>query len=215
MTVNLFAMNGLNEQMGSNGVIMAPQKAANFLANTRSARSREIIYLAGYEERQKHYRPLSIGLTASYPLTRWLSISTGIVGTRLHADFLYIMPYQRISKQQTLYYVGIPLNAVCRLWSYKGLKVYASAGAQADFNVKTHLETDGVEQKLDKDRMQWSVNGSLGVQYDIIPQLGLYAEPGIKYYFDNGTRMLNYFKDKPTNLNLQVGLRLNIGPSEK
>ena len=39
---------------------------------------------------------------------------------------------------------------------------------------------------------------------------GLYAEPGVKYYFDNGSRVVNFFKDKPLNLNLQVGLRLNI-----
>lgn len=50
----------------------------------------------------------------------------------------------------------------------------------------------------------------LGIQYDVLPQLGLYAEPGVKYYFDNGSPLINIFKDKPLNLNLQVGLRLNI-----
>ena len=30
------------------------------------------------------------------------------------------------------------------------------------------------------------------------------------YYFDNGSRVQNCFKDKPTNFNLQVGLRWNL-----
>jgi hypothetical protein len=41
--------------------------------------------------------------------------------------------------------------------------------------------------------------------------LGIYAEPGVRYYFDNGSRMQNYFKDRPTSWTLQVGLRLNLG----
>ena len=31
-----------------------------------------------------------------------------------------------------------------------------------------------------------------------------------KYYFDNGSRVQNFFKDKPTNFNLQLGLRWNL-----
>lgn len=68
------------------------------------------------------------------------------------------------------------------------------------------METDSK-----RDRMQWSVNGSVGAQYDFIPQLGLYVEPGVKYYFDNGSKIENAFKDKKTNFNLQLGLRWNIG----
>ena len=98
-----------------------------------------------------------------------------------------------------------------KVWTYKGLKTYLSGGFQADWNIHTSLQTQGVDQHLDKDRMQWSVSGALGVQYDIIPQIGLYAEPGIRHYFDNGSRLRNIFKDKPTNFSLQVGLRLNLG----
>ena len=35
-----------------------------------------------------------------------------------------------------------------------------------------------------------------------------YIEPGIKYYFDNGSNIRNYFKYRPTNFNLQIGIRL-------
>ena len=63
---------------------------------------------------------------------------------------------------------------------------------------------------MGRDRWQFSLRGGLGVEYDIIPQLGIYVEPGVKYYFDNGSRVQSFFKDKPTNFNLQVGLRWNL-----
>ena len=109
-----------------------------------------------------------------------------------------------------LHYVGIPLSMNYRLWQYKGLNVYLSAGMQADWNVKAQVNTEGVEQEMGLDRLQWSVNGSLGLQYNVLPQLSLYAEPGINHYFDNGSTLQNYFKDKPTSLKLQVGVRVNL-----
>ena len=44
----------------------------------------------------------------------------------------------------------------------------------------------------------------------VIPQLGVYVEPGVRYYIDNGSRIENYYKDKPVSFSLQLGLRLNI-----
>ena len=63
---------------------------------------------------------------------------------------------------------------------------------------------------MSKDRMQWSIGGSLGVQYNILPQLGVYAEPGVRHYFDNGSNVSNFFKDKPTAMSLQLGMRYNL-----
>lgn len=214
-TLSLYAMNGFGNQQNSNGVVMSDNLAQNFVDPAdyqgRLARRSETIYLAGYEERQKHYQPISFGLTVSYPLSPRLSLSTGIVFTHLQSDFVKIMPNNQLVCKQQLDYLGIPLTMGYKMWSYKGLKTYLSAGFQADWNIHTSMQTQGVDQHLDKDRMQWSVAGALGIQYDIIPLIGLYAEPGIRYYFDNGSRLQNFFKDKPANFSLQVGLRLNLG----
>ena len=53
----------------------------------------------------------------------------------------------------------------------------------------------------------------MGVEYQVVPLLGIYAEPGLRYYFDNGSGMQNFSKDKPTSWNLQVGFRLHLGNS--
>jgi hypothetical protein len=214
-TVSLYASNGFGDLSNRNGVLMSEQMLANYDYDSRmgvaSTRSGSPVYLANYEERQKYHQPISFGLTANFPISSALSASTGVVYTRLSSEFTNIANSIVYEKKMTLHYIGIPLNVQYRVWQWHGLNVYATAGGQADFNVKARLEADGQEKEMEKDRVQWSVGGALGVQYNIIPQLGLYAEPGIKYYFDNGSSIRNYFKYRPTNFNLQIGLRLNMG----
>ena len=177
------------------------------------AKAREVgerIYLVNYEERQKHYQPISFGLSVNIPISSKLSLATGLVYTRLRSDFVAVMGGYPMTTEQTLYYLGVPLNAQYQFWGYKGLKVYGVAGIAADYNIKSRQEMEGLTQEISRDRWQFSLKGGLGVEYDVIPQLGIYVEPGVKYYFDNGSRVQNFFKDKPTNFNLQVGLRWNL-----
>lgn len=216
ISVNLYASNGLSDMQRVNGVRMADELAARYdfekylPKSTARTRGAGPIYLYGYEERQKHHQPIAFGLSVSYPLsTKWL-LSTGVTYTRLHSDFASIINGTSISQEQTLHYLGIPLNVQYRLFHLGGLNVYLSGGAEADYNIKARLESMGVTQHIDRDRWQFSVQGGVGVQYDVLPQLGIYVEPGVKYYFDNGSRLRNFFKDMPTSLNLQLGLRLNI-----
>ena len=213
VAVSLYASNGFGNLSNRNGVLMSDEMLAYYDYDSRlgrtSTRSGSPVYLANYEERQKYYQPISFGLTANFPVSSRLSLSSGVVYTRLRADFTSVADYLISQHQTTLHYIGIPLNMQYHVWQWHGLNVYATAGGQADFNVKARLEEDGVEHDMQKDRTQWSVGGALGVQYNIIPQLGLYVEPGIKYYFDNGSNIRNYFKYRPTNFNLQIGIRLH------
>ena len=216
ISLNLYASNGFTDMQHSNGVRMDDALAARYnfeqylpsMARTRDGAP--IIYLVGYEERQKHYQPIAFGLSVSYPLSSKVSLSTGVTYTRLRSDFASIINGTSISQEQTLHYLGVPLNAQYRLLHYGNLNIYLSAGAEADYNIKAHLASEGVTQHIDRDRWQFSVQGGVGLQYNVLPQLGLYAEPGVKHYFDNGSRLRNFFKDKPTSFNLQVGLRLHL-----
>ena len=216
ISLNLYASNGFTDMQHSNGVRMDDALAARYnfeqylpsMARTRDGAP--IIYLVGYEERQKHYQPIAFGLSVSYPLSSKVSLSTGVTYTRLRSDFASIINGTSISQEQTLHYLGVPLNAQYRLLHYGNLNIYLSGGAEADYNIKAHLASEGVTQHIDRDRWQFSIQGGVGLQYNVLPQLGLYAEPGVKHYFDNGSRLRNFFKDKPTSFNLQVGLRLHL-----
>ena len=208
--MGLYASAGAGDYQNRNGVMMNPALQSQFAA-TRADQA----YLVGYEERQNHEQPISFGLSLSYPLTSRLSLSTGVVYTKLNSDFVTIMPTSQIHRRQSLHYMGIPLTLHFRLWQWRGLSAYLSAGAQADWNIKATSNTDGVDQTITKDRMQWSAGGSLGLQYNPLPQLGIYAEPGIRHYFDNGSTVSNFFKDKPTSFNLQIGLRVTLSKKHR
>ena len=214
--INLYASNGFGNQSYRNGVLMSPELLANYdyytnagIIGTRTGNSP--VYLANHEERQTFYQPISFGLSVNIPISSGLSVSSGVVYTRLRSDFTSIANSLIYERQQTLHYVGIPLTVQYNVWQWRGLNVYAAAGGQADFNVKALVTTEGAETTLEKDDLQWSVNAAVGVQYNFIPQLGIYAEPGIKYYFDNGSHIRNFFKHRPTNFNLQIGVRMNFG----
>ena len=210
LAMNVYVSGGMNDKEGRNGVQMSQQMLQRF-DMARSFDANSPVFLAGYEERQSHDRPLSFGLTFGYPLTNRLSVATGVVYTKLNSDFLTIMQQNQVSRHQTLHYLGIPLNLQFNLWRWQGLNVYLSGGGQVDWNVEAKSNTDGIDQVMSKDDMQWSVDGSLGVQYNILPSVGFYAEPGIRHYFDNGSKVSNFFKDKPTDFHLELGLRINLG----
>lgn len=212
----LYASNGFGNQVSSNGVVMNPSMAANYnLNNYRSASTRaddnEVIYKAGFEEKQKHYQPISFGLSANIPIYPKLSIETGLVYTRLRSDLTKEMLGNSSTTEHTFHYIGIPVNLQYMIWSKGGFSVYAAAGGQADYNIIAKAKCDGIKVEQERDRLQFSVQGSIGVQFNFVPMLGIYVEPGVKHYFDNGSDVRNYFKDKPTNFNFQVGLRLNLG----
>lgn len=163
-----------------------------------------------YEE-TKHHQPISVGMQVGFHLLPKLKLSTGLVYTKVSSDFISGVSDSRTVSTQDLHYIGIPLNLSYSVWEYKGLHTYVTAGGEGAVNIKNHTETDGEVKESKRDKMQWSTNASVGIQYDFIPQLGVYVEPGMKYYFDNGSQIENIFKDKKLNFNIQFGLRFNIG----
>ena len=159
----------------------------------------------------KHHAPVSVGLQVAFGIAPRLSLSTGLVYTRTSSDFYPYAPSSSYNVHQVLHYVGIPVGLNYEFWQRGGFHAYVMAGAEADYNVKNDTEEEGVKKENAKrDRVQFSGKASLGAQYDITPKVGLYIEPGAKYYFDNGSHVENTFKDKKLNFNLQFGLRFNL-----
>ena len=184
------------------------------------AGSDDVTYLkaAAYKALQKspqgkaeHHAPVSVGMQVAFGIAPRLSLSTGVVYTRTSSDFYPYAPNSDYQVHQVLHYVGIPVGLNYELWRSGGFHAYVMAGAEADYNVKNDTDEDGTKKENTKrDRVQFSGKASLGAQYDISPSVGLYIEPGAKYYFDNGSDIENTFKDKKLNFNLQFGLRFNL-----
>lgn len=163
-----------------------------------------------------HHTPLRLGIGLRYRLNDRWSILAGLTYTRLSAD----MEYDDLSTAtQRLHYIGIPLQASYTLWNAKHALIYASAGATVEKMVhgrrNTTSQTYGEEPKEESEALsihplQLSANVAIGLEYTFVKNLSLYAEPGLSYYFDNGSTVPTLYQDKPLNFNLNIGLRLNI-----
>ena len=215
LSAMLYAQNAMGgNDLHRDPVLMSMDKAAmysevekiSYAVNTRHAP----IYLYNYEEITKHHQPVTFGLSLSYPLTSRLSVLSGVTFTKLSSDFIQKMNDTKVVNEQELHYVGVPVRFSYQLLSWKGFSLYGIAGGAADMNVKSSYTTEGMKGKARKDRVQFSADAAAGVQYQVLPQMGLYVEPGVKYYLDNKSRVDNYFKDHPFNFNLQVGVRYEL-----
>lgn len=221
-SVQLYGENGVVGSKNSNGFDAAfvpshdasgPVSPGNFtdaFYSVMAIRALSGTPSADYYEKVKHHFPISVGVQVGWGVTECLRINTGVVYTNVSSDFINSSYNTTQVTTQTLHYVGVPVNISYGFWQTKRFKTYVTVGGEADFNVKNHTESDGEVMASKHDRTQWSANASLGAQFDIIPQLGIYVEPGAKYYFDNGSQIENTFKDKKLNFNLQFGLRWNI-----
>lgn len=200
---NIMSGNTGMQSIGGNGVM------SDFAMTNNMLKSRPL-GMGDYSEKKKHYMPLSFGLSVGYGLNDRVMLNTGLVYTRTVTDITRTSVVDSHNERRTLHYVGIPFGVGYRLWSTGALKVYATAGGQVDFNVTATSREEDNESHLDKDRLQWSVGAAAGVEYDFVPNLGVYVEPGAKYYIKNGSGVDNIFKDKPFNFSLQIGLRYNM-----
>ena len=60
------------------------------------------------------------------------------------------------------------------------------------------------------DKLQFSVVAAAGLQFNITDRFGIYAEPGMSYYFDNGSEVSTIYKDRPFNFDMKIGLRFSF-----
>lgn len=216
--ISLYAQNNLVAEQQNTPVLMSNayyQQFSNseigYTNSHRRGAPQSNVYLSNYKEQTQHHLPLAIGLSVSYPLGDRLALSSGLVYTRAASDFQRIMPASTINTHQTLHYIGIPLQLHYTFLRLQSLSLYANAGGQTDINVKAQQATEGVPVEVNRDNLQWSLTGAVGLQYPIIPHLALYGEAGARWYIDNNSNVDTYFKQHPLSPNLQVGFRFTLG----
>lgn len=167
----------------------------------------------------KHHLPVRFGLNVAYQLTNRLAIESGLTYTRLSSDMSEGTNENRIAGSQQLDYVGIPLNMRYKALTYRPFSLYMSAGLLTEQCVSGQHTKDyiisGKSRKTDKETittrpLQMSVNASIGLQLDILHNIGIYAEPGLSYYFDDKSSLNTIYKEKNLNFNLNVGLRYTL-----
>lgn len=150
-----------------------------------------------------HKQPVSVGVSFRKNLPKGFSIETGLVYTFLASDLYYQGDVEKT--KQKLHYLGIPIRGNWNYLDKKNFTLYLSAGGMMEKCIygKIGSKTEIV------DPIQLSVMASTGIQYNISHRVGIYVEPGISYYFDDGSEIQTIRKENPFNFTLQAGLRFS------
>lgn len=149
-----------------------------------------------------HKQPLSFGISVRKNLPKGFSVESGLTYTYLASDIRY--EGSAVKASQKLHYIGIPVRGNWNFVDTKNFTMYVSAGGTVEKCVYGKIGTDEETVKP----VQLSVMGAVGAQYNINDRAGLYIEPGVSHFFDDGSSVQTIRKENPCNFTLQAGIRL-------
>lgn len=169
--------------------------------------------------RYKHYMPIRAGVHLAYRFHSRLAVETGVVYSCLLSDYEDGSDAHYIAGRQTLHYIGVPLNLTCRVYSWRRLDIYGSVGGMAELCVGGTQRTDYVlnskteqstTERITEHPWQFSTTLSLGVQYNCLPWVGIYLEPGATYRFSDHSTLRSIYSQRPFNFSLNLGVRFSL-----
>lgn len=165
-----------------------------------------------------HYNlPVSFALSFRKSISKYWGISAGLQYSYLSSESS-IGEISEWIRRQKFHYIGLSVRLDRRLYNTRSFTFYAAGGGNIDKSVSGKLEQDFIIQKekihsntenLNIKPFQFSLHTNLGIQYNISPAIGAFAEPGIVYYFNDGSLKNTIRDEHPLNFNLQLGLRWN------
>lgn len=162
-----------------------------------------------------HHLPVRAGVSVSIPLNGQWGVTTGLTYSTMSSDFEDLYADHRENSTQRLHYLGIPVSLHYNVWQQSKVKVYASAGGEVEKLVygkkKTHyadmVTTKTTSTTVTEHRPVLSTHVNAGISYSILPSLSVFAEPGLAYYFKNGSGVKSAYTDKQLLFNVNVGVR--------
>ena len=144
-----------------------------------------------------HRQPIRFGLSLRYQLDDRWSVESGLSYTRLSSDITTVEAGMTTVTEQRLDYIGLPLNVGYDLWKNRTFGLYVTAGGM-------------IEKRLGATPWLFSLNAAAGAEYRLNNHFSLYAEPGLGYYFPDGSATPTIYQDRPLNFNLSLGLRFHL-----
>ena len=212
-----------NAMSGNYGISHSYSYGVGSFSNTTTEKEQPFIGAnfpddhVSFNEELNHHHPIHYGLSLRYALSDRWSVEGGLSYALLTSDVSQTSDSYSVEVEQRLTYIGIPVNVNYQFWSNRYFSVYASVGGMVEKMVKGKRYVEVISPtKKEKDEsvsirpLQFSVNGGVGAEFKFVDWLSLYAEPGVGYWFDNGSDVPTYYQDKPFSFNLNVGLRFTI-----
>lgn len=158
-----------------------------------------------------HNLPGEVGFRVRFGITDRVFVESGVGYAYLTSDYANDV----MKRKQTLHYIGVPVNVGYTFWRRGIFAAYASVGAKGEKLVSGELKNEYLstppvveKESISEKQLQWSIEGTLGIEMNLVKHLSLFAEPGVVHRFDNGSDVENVYKERPTDFSLRVGLRI-------
>ena len=167
----------------------------------------------------KHYRPVTFSVLAKWQFTETLGLESGLSWTMLSSRFTTSSATSQIADQQTLQYIGIPLNMTFSFLDTRLFTIYATMGGMVEKCIDGRVKhSEYVSDKLllsyvDKvsvTPLQWSVSGGAGIQANFSDNLAFFAEPGLSYHFRNESQVGTIYREHPLDFRFSFGFRVTF-----
>ena len=84
------------------------------------------------------------------------------------------------------------------------------AGTETTDYYKEKRKVSSERNNIGIQGLQYTALCGAGIQFNCSRHLGIYAEPGFSYYFDNGSFVETVYRERPLNFSLGIGLRFNL-----
>lgn len=161
--------------------------------------------------------PITLGLGVRFYIAPRLSIATGLDLSLLSRSFTgkyHLDEHQSEGGNVThsLIYLGVPVNLYFDIFESNRLKFYTYAGGEIEYcisNKYTLHTTPKIEQSSKVRKPMYSVGAGLGVEFALTKSLGLYLDPGARYYFDSD-QPRSIRTERAVVVNFDAGLRFNF-----
>jgi hypothetical protein len=119
----------------------------------------------------------------------------------------------RYNGQQTLHYIGIPVNVYGIVAQRENFIFYINGGAMIEKGLRAKYKfssyKDSHSHSTEIDGLEFSINAGLGVEYKFADYMGLYFEPNI-IYFTNSDVRYSIRTDQPLQIKAELGCRFHF-----
>lgn len=169
------------------------------------------------EARIRHKVPVTFGLSLYYNLGKRWGIGTGLNYTKLSSELHSGSDNNYIKGDQTVHYIGIPVQVNYNIIQKGRFTGYVTGGALVEKPIAGNITTTYVvndeikessKERVEPKPFQFSVNTAVGFQLKVIDKVGIYAEPGIGYHFKEENAPNTIYKEKPFHFNMKFGIRV-------
>ena len=161
----------------------------------------------------RYSMPLAFGFQAQLPINKKFSVGAGLNYSLLVSQFQNLEINSRRDIQQSLHYIGIPVNAYYTFLQNNQLKVYVAAGFVLEKGIveNDRIVENGVKsiENYSIPGVQFSLSGGIGIEFLLNKELGLYFDPAVAYYF-KGNQPDNIRTAQPLQYKVELGMRFHM-----